>query len=361
MKKALLTFLLALVWLPLMAQKNIEQYKALIINEIANFISNLDYINATGDDQLDPEDTQATYGGDYLMFNGRKYNNLADWIKTYYQRQLGHYEVNHCLEVNKPTIHKYSKDSDDMRYTFKARLSRESADSSQDVIFEDKDVSFIVTADLNKGISVVSIDGPWDVKAIYRSPVVIDKAPKPARTKQNQPHYQPNELYLGGGYRVLPMSGVQLLVGGYLNHVNIELGYTIGGKSSETIYWYTPDVDGYPVTATYEGSMFQLRAGYGFILNNTFRVTPQLGWSHTVLSEASDAGTSYAQGAYSSCLSLGLKLDLAFTDWLALSIVPDFSITIKESAGYEQLANLSSEIKKQGSGVGLQMNLTARF
>ena len=166
MKKILVTCFLLWGCLSLTAQNKVEQAKAVIAKIMPEFIDNLNYINADSDEQMEPEDIQATYGGDYLNINKSKYNNLTHWIQSYYKYQMGRRLLNHRIEVNKTSIEKVNNDKADLRYKFNATLRRESADTSQDFMLRDEEVSFVVIADKAVGITILEIGGNWNVNTI---------------------------------------------------------------------------------------------------------------------------------------------------------------------------------------------------
>lgn len=173
--------------------------------------------------------------------------------------------------------------------------------------------------------------------------------------------YKSLEWYAGVGYCIMPSNSVQIVWGAYFKNFQNEFIYSRGLTNSDIIYWYNPNINERPKTATYSNSVYNIRVGYGFVLNNTFRITPQLGFAHLVLSESVDSDEKYANGAYASSLTTGIKMDIALYRWCALSITPYYSIPVKKSGGYQTLENLSNQIKGFSSGFGLQVNLSFRY
>lgn len=173
--------------------------------------------------------------------------------------------------------------------------------------------------------------------------------------------YKPNEFYFGGGYSLMPISGIQGLIGGYLSNINAELGYWKSLKDSELIYWYTSNPDVRPVMATYSSTAYKLRFGYGIALNNTLRITPQLGLSHVVLEESADSEEAFANGAYSTNFNTGVKIDIAITKWVALTVTPDYTMAVKKSAGFDLLEGMSNHLKTLSNCFGVHANINVRF
>ena len=173
--------------------------------------------------------------------------------------------------------------------------------------------------------------------------------------------YSKSEFYLGGGYSVMPVAGIQACIGGYINSFNVEIGYLKGMADSELIYWYTSDSDNRPAEATYTPTKYQAKLGYGLVLNNLFRLTPQLGISHLTLKENVNDTMKYADGAYASNVCVGLKLDIALATWLVLILVTDYSMAIKKSEGYEALENVSNHFTSLSQGLGIHTGINVKF
>ena len=174
-------------------------------------------------------------------------------------------------------------------------------------------------------------------------------------------NFKSSEIYFSAGYRPIGMKGIQGCIGGYLHNLNVELGYVIGTGKSSPIYWYTTDADIPPTSSTYQSSAYLLRVGYGLVLNNTIRFTPQLGLTHISLKETSDSEDTYANGAYHSTLVLGCKTDIALNGWLSVTLTPEYTLSVQKSEGYELLENLSDDIKNLSNGLGFYAGINVRF
>ena len=179
--------------------------------------------------------------------------------------------------------------------------------------------------------------------------------------KLKRQRFKPYEFYLGGGCSLMSATGWQGHVGTYLNNINIELGYWEDLGISEPVYWYSSDSDSRPVAATYKGTIYKARLGYGLALNNTFRITPQVGLSHVVLKESADGVHVYANGAYSSNFTGGVKLDIAVTRRAALTIVSDYTMPVKSSVGYELLEGFLYHAQNLSKGLGVHASINLRF
>ena len=173
--------------------------------------------------------------------------------------------------------------------------------------------------------------------------------------------FKPIELYAGYSYNVMPISAWSVFNGAYIKNINFELGYGQSLKASEPIYWHASNTDIRPIKATYGNRVFKVRLGYGFILNNTFRITPQVGLSYLVLRESTETEQKIAGGSNSFNLSFGAKIDVAITRWAAFSIVPEYSMGLIKSDGYKALEKMSSQIKNMSNGLGVHASFSVRY
>ncbi len=217
-----------------------------------------------------------------------------------------------------------------------------------------------IEVEMQSGLHNFAINSPG-YYTLKRKELIGDNQ-KVIKFRLNRQHYKTFEGYLGCGFRIMPISsGLQTIIGAYIYNTNIELGYLKGLDQSEAIYWYALNPNVPPAKANYNSTIYQLRFGYGLSLNNTFRITPQAGGGHIVLTEIADSNEIYANGAHATSFTTGIKIDCAFSKWWAITFVPEYSITIKKSEGFQLLEGISTYIKGLSNGFGLNVNLNVRF
>ena len=204
--------------------------------------------------------------------------------------------------------------------------------------------------------------GEYDIRLIHRkyktyhqTTSLRSSAPEQTFTLSRQ--YQLSTMvYLGAGFQVGSTTGIHAHAGAYLNNVNVEVSF-LKGLSSETVYWhYQGDADVRPVGYTYKPTAYGVKLGYGAIMGNRFRLTPQAGCA--ILSVKSDDGESKC---YAVSLVLSLRADYAFTGNIGAFVAPEADFTVKKSNIFSSLSAVSSSIKGWGSGFNIRAGLYISF
>lgn len=163
----------------------------------------------------------------------------------------------------------------------------------------------------------------------------------------------PSAFYLSAEYQFMGISGIKGSIGGFIKNVNIEANTVISLSSSETIYWNNPSTMTTPYGYEYKPLYLGARVGYGFIVGNRLRLTPQIGGGYVSLT-----GTVISEGMEDPlttngyCVSgvVGLRVDFAIAPSVALTLTPNYLIPISKSGLYEQLSVSSKTIKNYASG-----------
>lgn len=175
-----------------------------------------------------------------------------------------------------------------------------------------------------------------------------------------------NEVYIEPGVMLGQFVGIGGAVGAYFSNVNVE-GFYYHPMQNETepIYWVNTHEgeNHYPREATYIAKMAAgLRVGYGFALGTRLRLTPQLGAQFVKTGVNKDDTYSYcANGAYATSLVASARLSVAIVNHFGLSITPSYAFAVMQSDGFKDLANLSSDFKKFGTGFNLRIGLNVFF
>ena len=170
---------------------------------------------------------------------------------------------------------------------------------------------------------------------------------------------KPTSIYFQAGYTILGLSGMNIGVGGYIKNFNIEANYLIGFSKSGDIYWNDSSGDSMPVVANYSPMGCDFKVGYGILIGNRFRLTPQLGIQYVALSESADK--KVANNANAMNLPIGVKAELAIVRHFAISLEPAYNINVSKSEGYKVLSEISSKIKGYSDGFGINVSLNVNF
>ena len=168
-----------------------------------------------------------------------------------------------------------------------------------------------------------------------------------------------NSLYFQAGYNILGLSGMNIGVGGYIKNFNMEANYLIGFSKSGDIYWNDSSGDTMPIVANYSPMGFDFNVGYGILIGNRFRLTPQIGIQYVALSESADK--KVANNANAMSLPIGAKAEFAIVRHFAISLEPSYIINVTKSEGYKALSEISSKIKGYSDGFGINVSLNVNF
>jgi len=203
--------------------------------------------------------------------------------------------------------------------------------------------------------------GDYDIKImchkykIFNERVHLDVA-HPENHYVLQRQYQLKTcFYIEPAFQVGSLMGVGGMIGAYVSNVNIEAGYLMGLSSGEEVYWnyHSTLEDKSPIRCAYKPTVYSGRAGYGFVLGTRLRLTPQLGASLvSIESEASDSKCYAVTG------TLGVRANFALMSAVAVYATPELSFPVQKSEVFTQISEVSSAIKKWGSGFNLRVGLT---
>lgn len=175
--------------------------------------------------------------------------------------------------------------------------------------------------------------------------------------------FKTTNLYLQPAGQFGMLNAVGVTIGGYLHNFNIEAYYMWGLSSSEEIYWISA-VDGDYTSYTYTPHSFGFNVGYGLLLGERFRLTPQIGIGTVSLKgEEKIVGrvSPNATDGYALNMGLGVKTEFYISKHIAIGLAPSYSLAVKKSDLFNQVANISSDIKNFGSGFNAKVLLTINF
>ena len=166
---------------------------------------------------------------------------------------------------------------------------------------------------------------------------------------QRKTYVKPLAFYFGAGYSLRSLSGITGILGAVFYRHDIQFSYTFGIASSDHVYWYEVTDEGnydFRRSCTYKMNSLALRYGYQFNLSELLAVTPQLGVSIDRMSVAeSDSQQAYADGAASTCLTIGMKLLFVPFEHVYLFLSPEYDFAVKKDANFQKLvstANISA-------------------
>ena len=163
--------------------------------------------------------------------------------------------------------------------------------------------------------------------------------------------------YLQAGYQTGTMTGVGVMLGGYIQNFNMEVSAVYGLKTSEDIYWnYNGRDDKHPLSLSYRPITFGVRTGYGVIIGTRLRLTPQVGATYLSVNSKGGDSKSYAISA-----NAGMRVDLGIVPHLSIFATPEMSFAVSKSTIYKQLETVSPNIKGWKEGFNANFGLCVYF
>jgi len=164
-------------------------------------------------------------------------------------------------------------------------------------------------------------------------------------------------FYLQPTLQAGALMGVGVAVGAYISNFNVEAFFTMGLAKSEDITWYPPSGSNKAnVTCSYKPTAFGLHVGYGFVVAEKLRLTPQVGLS-AVSIKCSDGDS---KGNVASA-AIGVKGEYALSRNIAIFAAPEVAFAVTRSDVYKQLEDVSSKIKGWGTGFNARLGVTVTF
>lgn len=171
-----------------------------------------------------------------------------------------------------------------------------------------------------------------------------------------------NDIYIEGGIGVGSTMNVTAAIGTHISNLNIELDYSYCFQKKTTIYWnYTgEDYDFIPDVCTYSPSIILGgKLGYGVIVSTRFKLTPQVGYRFTKLSENGDG--QHIDGANCSATTIGLRAYYTISSNVGISLTPEYALGVAKSDGFKTLSEVTSKIKNMGEGFNAKLALVLTF
>lgn len=188
----------------------------------------------------------------------------------------------------------------------------------------------------------------------YHRKIYIDVAKPEVHLKMSRQLMKRNVFYLGADGQLGALTSVGATVGFYAGNVNLE-GFYMKGFDNATVFW----------NATGENPENNYRAeeelkmktvaggkfGYGFILGTRFRMTPQIGCVYVGVE--GDQGTS----VYALSGTGGLRLEVACTPHIGISVTPEYAFKFAEADGYKLLSSVIPVMKDWCTGFNCKIGV----
>lgn len=193
-------------------------------------------------------------------------------------------------------------------------------------------------------------DSKVDSKATYKLEIKVIKP-------------TPFKFYADLGFSVGGTMAPELAIGAYLGGFNVELNAMVPIAKAERIYWNS--LSAKPAQYDYKPSLaFGGRIGYGIIVGEKFRITPQAGLMLMMVKEtpvSDSANKNPAKGANCASLAIGCKLQYLVSKSFTICITPEYKVPILQSNGFKAMSEVSNNIKKWNNGIGVKLAVGVEF
>lgn len=180
----------------------------------------------------------------------------------------------------------------------------------------------------------------------------------PTQTFSMQRQYQKRyAFYVQPTFQVGSMMAVGGTLGGYIYNINVEASYLLGLGKSDPLYWnYIGTSSGErPKQEVFKASAVGGKVGYGIIIGNHLRVTPQLGYSVVMVS--GDNSTK----CNASNMSVTARVDYVLCNHLCVAIAPEYSFAISKSSTFTRVSDVLSKLNGWAGGFNLRMGVSLYF
>ncbi|MDE6300739.1 MAG: hypothetical protein K2M19_03385 [Muribaculaceae bacterium] len=132
--------------------------------------------------------------------------------------------------------------------------------------------------------------------------------------------------YVSVGAAVASKLSVGVALGGFIENVNIELGYNLGLGRSNDVDWYNRDDKLYEGSYNYRLDEMSAKAGYQLRFAERFSLTPRVGCALQRLSapNSSDPGNGFTQ----MCATVGALFSYHPVPHFGIFLSPDYAIPV---------------------------------
>lgn len=172
-----------------------------------------------------------------------------------------------------------------------------------------------------------------------------------------------SDIYIAPEYQALGFTAFGVAAGLYMNNLNLEAFYDIGGGPGQTVFWSTAATQSniekpmeylYKVTSGMGGKL-----GYGIRMGSQLRFTPQAGMRILSISGESEGNTP--QKTYAAQATFGLRMEYSPFNHFAFVVSPEYFMSVKMGETATLLKDVSADMGKWFSGPALKAGFEIYF
>ena len=175
--------------------------------------------------------------------------------------------------------------------------------------------------------------------------------------------FYPDEIYLSVDYGFGNLTTVGATMGFFLSGFNVEASLGYGLDKKDEIYWLPNYASKAPLASAdpvkYNAFNTSVKLGYGMLLGNRIRFTPQVGINYTVYMDWSSSEESDMTSVLKGCV--GARFDLALAKGFCLAVSPEYNFKLSSGKPYESMAKVSETINKASKGFRMVCSLVFHF
>lgn len=199
----------------------------------------------------------------------------------------------------------------------------------------------------------------------YKGTVHIDGKQQSIKLNLKRRFFYSNGIYVEGGFQIGNLLGFGAEVGGYIHNLNVEVEYIKGVSKSEDIFWNTQNnsESKMPTSYRYNPTYIGGRFGYGVMLYNRMRLTPQIGIGVVSIqgTKLNNGDTQGIEKSYVAKAVFAARFHYAITKYLGISITPEYGIALKKGDAYNSIAQVSNTVDKWSNGFNCKLGVNVFF
>ena len=162
--------------------------------------------------------------------------------------------------------------------------------------------------------------------------------------------------YMGTGFKDAVIGGY---AGGYINKFNVEAHCLYGPMSFAKLYWNPSAANESPIEFTYNPLIAGGRFGYGWVVGNRFRLTPQIGADYIRAIGTSNQGESNYCTSITGCADL--KFAIALNHCMEVNLIPQYSYQVYQSSMFKKMSEISPVVNSWANNLSVKLGVGFYF
>lgn len=184
----------------------------------------------------------------------------------------------------------------------------------------------------------------------YEKTIHLDSNNPNVTIDLHRQYLRKNSMYLECAFLLEKTWGVGGVAGFYVHNINVECGY-IAGIGETKMYWNSSEGEFYK-TDHLDCSTISPRLGYGVMIGNRLRLTPQVGANIAMI-------YGVQSESHATAATIGCRTEFPLTKWIGFSLTSEYAVTVAKSDTYQRL--MDGGIKDMAGGFKLKAGFSFFF